>query len=308
MSIDDLGSAVGLLFTIQKDSTILTIPGILPMLDLFSRVLYGLARKKFVTVCVGFDGSAAPFWFGSTLHGTTRDALKTRQALLEKALSAKNIFLPLVPPGHQEVVSREIMSIAVGQIPVDQNTPAWKAARQSCVALFQVMTTLGVSSYYPWRIVDTLTLDQEIVFNRIREEIADQIVSGVSQVSPVADISTRLDFSAIKASVERSDKPLGLAAVYGHCAETYPFIFLLNRKYLSFFFFFLSFFTSSPIPLGPEQVVEPRLHSASETQTRRTNMKGCPGHRLHSGVDPFTSVMVQAQCVAKVSATPSPRV
>lgn len=243
--IEDLGSAVGLLFSIQNELVNMhTITDILPTLDLYSRVLDSFERKGFRTVCVVFDGSEKPFWFGSTLHHSTKKVLVTRQGLLMRALSRENLCPPLVPPAHQQVVAKHIMNIAVGGLVVKQNTKWWKEARQSCVELFQLMTVPGNLGRKPWNFRGTLTLDQQTVFDRIGGEIADQIYAGMGQVS-VNAIIARLEFGLIKASVEGSVKGLRLVSVYGNSAETYPFIFLLNRMYLSFLIFF--FFFSRPL-------------------------------------------------------------
>lgn len=234
VSIVDLGSAVGLLFSILPESEHIFPPisQIMPTLDLFSRFLNALAWGKFKTLCVCFDGMAQPFWFGSTLNTVEIHVLDTRQGLLEKALFSKGLFLPLVPPQHQELISKHIMDMATGKIPASQDTPWWKVARQLCVKLFQLMTVPGDSSRTPWKLAETPTEEKQTNFTRIRGEIAAQISLWTEKPATLTEesIVASLEFSVIKKSLVGTKKLVGLPPVYGHCAETYPFIFLLKRQ------------------------------------------------------------------------------
>lgn len=237
----------------------------MPTLDVYSQVLDGFASKNFHAVCVGFDGLGPPFWFGSTIHRKANKALLTRQGLLVEALAKQEVYLPLVPPTHQESVANQIMNIALEKSSVDKTADWWIAARQSCVKLFQLMTVRGDSSRMPWKLVGTLTPNKNTNFKTARAAVVT-CISVWPERPPtltVQKLTSRLEFSKIKESLEIN--PLLFGPVYGHCAETYPFIFLLNRQV------FVLFFTSSSIPLGHEHVIEPRLHCEFRIRKPVTN-------------------------------------
>lgn len=190
------------------------------------------------TICGVFDGKDKPFWFGSSLAtgseeiemiNKTKD-MYTRQRMLTEALRKckPEIILPLMPPTHQRALGTHIKTLIYGKRVVDDEKVAKPIVRllqfitQPREVVVQLPNTVlppNSPVYPPWEIVSNKPADFKTK--------VDEIVAAAG-LAPEKE----LEFEQIKEFVNGYTH---WKQQYGHCAETYPLLFIL--RFVCFFFF-----------------------------------------------------------------------
>lgn len=285
MVISNLFGVIGLVFTLHTSPTILIIEETLPTLAFYARVLFAYKNQNIRTVCVAFNGMAAPFWFGSTL-GKSQTCGKIRLKELEQALALFNpkIVLPLVPPCDQTQYGSFIRNKIVFDILEKQgiqDKTVEKKVGKSYVKLLQAITEpvpeiepekgkeegpdagkkkskekKGVEqpagpdeerkeeekaaekpakpkggeakdseARKQWRFVTT----EPPGFSACVDEIIGDIFKG-QEIDNQKATQVKNTFSY--SHVYKLVKDQNTKQQYGHCAETYPLIFLLRSVFI----------------------------------------------------------------------------
>lgn len=224
--IIDLGSLIGVAISCLVGGV--QFGDVLSTLDFYARFLRGFKFQKkpaISTICMAFDGGGDPFWFGSSLvQGTDvqafdkDQALQARQNILSTALGnlTPPIILPLVPPRHQRTIGMNIRShfytiLKVGghQLPDNQEVA------KLCVELLQAITQPSTDQGLPWMVVSAEPNDFGSRVEKIFKEAGNSATAS-------------LLFVDLKKLVEEALTGKGAGQQYGHCAETYPLLFMFR--------------------------------------------------------------------------------
>lgn len=229
--IIDLSSIIGVAIScLATGSEFATV---LPKLDFYARFFrcftyespgkQGLVTNFTIgTVCVAFDGSNKPFWFGSTLPSSSDpteienklEDMYTRQGVLVSALAKykPELRLPLMPPTHQMSIGTHIKSFIFGENPkhVADNDVA-----EPIVKLLQLITqpreVVDLSVHRSWEIVP----DEPPGFTALVDEVRAKTNAH----------SKELNFGKFKDFVHSHSH---FKQQYGNCSETYPLLFILQ--------------------------------------------------------------------------------
>lgn len=226
--IIDLGSMIGVLISCLAKGT--EFGRVLLNLNFYARFLQGL-NSSINTICVVFDGRGNPFWFGSTLCSMNRDTdMYTRRRILAYTLRElqKPIILPIMPPIHQRDIGIYIRDFILRK--GNQSLANNEKVAKSCVYLLQLITQKREptdDNPRPWEIVPSV--DEREYEKRVKA-ISSKINTDVFQRA--------LKFEILKDSLMNPVKNCK-SGQYGHCAETYPLIFMF--WFVSFFLFFQIF-------------------------------------------------------------------
>lgn len=171
------------------------------------------------TICMAFNGERVPFWFGSTLVSSSKTIeienkardVYTRQQMLAEALRRHNILLPLMPPTHQMALGMYIKSLIFG----NENIVDEKA--QLVVQLLQSITQ-------PRKFVE---LPPNPPVHRLWEIVPEAPPDFKAKVNHIKGpgLIAKLEFEDIKKFVNDHER---WKQQYGHCAETYPLLFILG--------------------------------------------------------------------------------
>lgn len=229
----DLGSAVGLAISCLQQSGNVDLKSILPALDFYARLFRAC---NITTICVIFDTESDFFWFGSSLHETSRNSCANRRRQkLDTALlhSGARVTLPVVPPYQQRTIGQFIKNHVVRDILNSFNPKIVDDTKESVVGihytkLLNIITKRRVpgENKEPWD-GEQWQLKKEAEISS--EELDDawaKIVEGIYNGSEKVKLTAEL-----KLAVKERLGPMlrkGLGQKYGHCAETYPLIFILG--------------------------------------------------------------------------------
>lgn len=219
--IIDLGSATGVAISRLAEGA--DFSRVLPKLDFYARFLEQFFTPKITitTICVVFDGEAQPFWFGASLGGDKINKpkdMQTRQDILTLALENRGITLPVVPPCHQRMVGMYIRSLVYDILKKgDHRLPDNKEVAELCVELLRAITRPCNNKKQPWEVVPA----EPDGFGDTVEKIFKEAGGSAT------DFVGSLPFDNLKKSIEAATAR-GAGQQYGHCAETYPLLFMFR--------------------------------------------------------------------------------
>lgn len=210
---------------------------VLPKLDFYARFfrcfdyLVGVKTTKLAItmICVGFNRTAAPFWFGSSIAGNIEganryeDACARRNILQQALMDYKGITLPLMPPENQRRIG-EFISINVNYWGLTRGNA--KHAEVITKLLQLIVEPRNARSGPSWGVTSN--------------KPPDFTDNGKTIFREAGIVCPPNLFETLKTSVNKGIR-VGAGQEYGHCAETYTLIFMI--KLVSF-----SFSCSSPLP------------------------------------------------------------
>ncbi|KAL0631749.1 hypothetical protein Q9L58_009378 [Maublancomyces gigas] len=236
----DLGSVVGLAISCLQASGKGDLKSILPALDFYARFLRRDAIK-IATTCVILDTESKFYWFGSTLYPDDyKDyCANRRRQILDTALldSKTGVTLPVVPPLQQRSIGQYIRNHVVRGILHESeivDSRSESVIGKSYTKLLNEITkerkpgveeTPGVKETWvgeQWQFKKGLELQTAYKTTEF-VEAWNEIFGELSvPVTP----TPALVFDGIEKRL--SGKSMGQR--YGHCAETYPLIFILGKR------------------------------------------------------------------------------
>lgn len=184
-------------------------------------------------MCVINDTESNFFWFGSTVYEDDyKDyCANRRRQLLDEALreSGTGVTLPVVPPLQQrsigQFIRNEVVHGILKDMKIDDKTEEWDIGK-SYTRLLNTITkrrVLEPGDVEQWQVMEKTDADMKMdLFNKALKEIVEKICSKRCE-----ELTQKLTFDIIKEHLDEVLK-VGRGQRYGHCAETYPLIFILR--------------------------------------------------------------------------------
>lgn len=223
----DLGSSVGLAISCLQSNGRMDLKSILPALDFYA---YFLGSHSITTICVILDPESGFYWFGSTLHAINRDSCANRRRqILDKALfdSATGVTLPVVPPYQQRRIGQFIRNHVVhgmlAKLGIVDNTEESTVGIHYTELLNMITKPRDTDTKGEQWQFKSETERGAVAETEVFKEAWGKILNG-------AKVPEALTPAGVFDRIEKrmNEIPKGLGQRYGHCAETYPLIFILG--------------------------------------------------------------------------------
>lgn len=224
MRIQDLGAALGYLFSTQAASQQNIEDGYRPILHVYGRVLNAV-NSNITMSAIMFNASTFHFFYGATI---AKGSLKTtvqvdRLGQLRDALAAVGISLPPLAETVKRALSLQLADV---KVPEQAGQPLRTRLPEDKLVLYDTLVTAlvsGSNGTYPMTLTFASNLNP---FYTARQNIINAEPTGWSQAITAALTPDANFKSYLEGILQRS-----VGSLFGHCAETFAFIHILRFVY-----------------------------------------------------------------------------
>lgn len=220
MAIKDVGAALGYFFSKQPATVQNLKTGYRPIMNVYGRYIHAVQETISMSV-IAFDSSTSKCLYGSSLadNADKTATAKSRGDQLRDAVTEINMALPALPAKPMHLLAMEIANVRVSQ--VIQQTK--RKVKKEKLRLYKNLLTALIATTngkYPMTVTFQTDLSN---FNDALKAIVDAeggnkklLIEAV--LAPDAAFKTHIETRLLRCH----------AALFGHCAETLPFVKMIG--------------------------------------------------------------------------------